>query len=37
MNTQMKAFKLFKKRLNVANDNAIDSMDKLGTNTAGIQ
>ena len=36
MNTQMEAFKGVQEKLNVANDNAIDSMDILGTNTAGV-
>ena len=36
MNTQMKAFQTVQEKLNVANDNAIDSMEQLGTNTAGI-
>ena len=35
MNTQMQAFKDVQEKLNVANDNAIDSMETLGTNSAG--
>ena len=35
MNTQMKAFQTVQEKLNVANDNAIDSMEQLGTNTIG--
>ena len=36
MNTQMRAFQVVQEKLNVANDNAIDSMEKLGTAAAGI-
>ena len=36
MNTQMKAFQTVQEKLNVANDNAIDSMEQLGTAAAGI-
>ena len=36
MNTQMKAFQVVQEKLNVANDNAIDSMEKLGTEAAGM-
>ena len=35
MNTQIQAFKDVQEKLNVANDNAIDSMETLGTNSAG--
>lgn len=36
MNTQMKAFQSVQEDLNVANDNAIKSMETLGTNAAGM-